>query len=138
METNPFEKNPDSPTFLTFWFLIKSKNTFFFLEYHQTHFAGCFLFCFFFFCQKVMEKCQIFYQNHGLKTPFWKIPVFHFFFFFYFYFYSLKTLLSILEYHQTHFPGLFFFSNKRWKKIQIFCQSHGVMPLKELSNFWLF
>ena len=134
----PLWKNPDSPTFLTFWFLIKSKNTFFFLEYHQTHFAGCFLFFCFFFLPKGDGKMSNFWPKPWTKNPLWKNSSFSFFFFFNFYFYSLKTLLSILEYHQTHFPGLFFFSNKRWKKIQIFCQSHGVTPLKKLSNFWLF
>ena len=63
-----------------------------------------------------------------MDQPLWKNPSFSFFL--NFYLYNLETLISFLEYHQMHFPGLFTFKIEM-EKIQIFDQSHGVTPLEK-------
>ena len=77
-----------------------------------------------------MEKMANFEPNHGL-TPFKKCQFFDFLNFF---FCSLEKGFFVLEYHKTHFPGLYHLK-KKVEKQPILDQNHGLTPLGKWPFF---
>ena len=88
--------------------ILDSKNTFFLSRIASNTFCWLFVCLFVCFLPKIKrwKSFIFFYQNCGL-TPLEKSQFS--ILFLNLHFFCLKMLLSFLEYHKTHFPGLFFF-----------------------------
>ena len=50
-------------------------------------------------------------------------------------FYCLEMRFFVLEYHKTHFPGLYCLKKKKMEKWPIFEQNHGLTPLQKFQFF---
>ena len=99
-----------------------------YLEYRQTHFAGCFL-------QKIKtwKNFKFFYQNHGL-TPLAKSQFFDFFNFLILRSKNVFFLSGIII--MKHILLVDFAKNKNVEKS--FDQNHGLTPLEKYQNFNFF
>ena len=82
---------------------------------------------------KIWKNGQFLTKTMGL--PFWKNV--NFSTFSTSCFYSLERCFFVLEYHKTHFPGLYCFKKKRWNNDQFLSKTMG-WPLWKNVNFSTF
>ena len=52
-----------------------------------------------------------------------------------YFFYSLERRFFVLEYHKTHFPGLYCLKKKKVQKWPILDQNNGITPLEKCQFF---
>ena len=50
-----------------------------------------------------------------------------------YFFYSLERRFFVLEYHKTHFPGLYCLKKKKVQKWPILDQNNGITPLENVN-----
>ena len=107
--------------------LYSLERPFFALQYHKTHFPG--LYC----LKKTDGKIANFWAKPWV-IPFGKMSIFRFFKLVVFW---TCSFFLVLEYHKTHFRGLYCLK-KKMEKLPIFEQNHGLNPLEKCQFFDFF
>ena len=70
-------------------------------------------------------------------NPIGKMSIFRLFNLFFF-FLAWKGVFFVLEYHKTHFTGLYCLKKEKLEKWKILDQNHGLTPLEKCQLFRLF
>ena len=107
--------------------LYSLERPFFALQYHKTHFPG--LYC----LKKTDGKIANFWAKPWV-IPFGKMSIFRFFKLVVFW---TCSFFLVLEYHKTHFRGLYCLK-KKMEKVTNFRAKPSVNPFGKMSIFWLF
>ena len=125
-QVNPFRKMSIFRVFKHLVF-IAQKKVFFVLEYSKRHISGLY------YLKKKLEKWAFLSRNQGL-TPLEKYEFFNILNFFLF---SLERRFFVLEYLETHFPGLDWLK-KKLEKWPFLDQNYGLTPFENVNFLTLY